>query len=41
MPLLQLREIMLSYGAVPLLDHIDFQVEAGRADMSAGPQRRG
>jgi ATP-binding cassette subfamily F protein uup len=29
MPLLQLRQITLKYGAAPLLDEIDFQVEAG------------
>jgi ATP-binding cassette subfamily F protein uup len=29
MPLLQLREITLKYSAAPLLDHVDFQVEAG------------
>ena len=29
MPLLQLRQITLKYGAAPLLDRIDFQVEAG------------
>src|ERR1700742_4506472 len=29
MPLLQLRQILLKYSAAPLLDHVDFQVEAG------------
>ncbi len=29
MPLLQLRQITLKYSAAPLLDRIDFQVEAG------------
>jgi len=29
MPLLQLRQITLKYGAAPLLDEIDFQVEPG------------
>ena len=29
MPLLQLRQITLKYGDAPLLDQIDFQVEAG------------
>ncbi len=29
MPLLQLRQITLKYSAAPLLDQIDFQVEAG------------
>jgi ATP-binding cassette subfamily F protein uup len=29
MPLLQLREITLKYGAQPLLDQVDFQVDAG------------
>jgi ATP-binding cassette subfamily F protein uup len=29
MPLLQLREITLKYSSAPLLDEIDFQVEAG------------
>jgi ATP-binding cassette subfamily F protein uup len=29
MPLLQLRQITLKYGSSPLLDQIDFQVEAG------------
>jgi ATP-binding cassette subfamily F protein uup len=29
MPLLQLRQITLKYSAAPLLDEIDFQVEAG------------
>ena len=29
MPLLQLREVTLRYGALPLLDGIDFQVEPG------------
>ena len=29
MPLLQLREITLRYGALPLLDGVDFQVEPG------------
>src|SRR5271170_4967821 len=29
MPLLQLREITLKYSSAPLLDQIDFQVEAG------------
>src|ERR1700690_4153069 len=29
MPLLQLRQITLKYSSAPLLDQIDFQVEAG------------
>ncbi len=29
MPLLQLRQLTLKYGAAPLLDGVDFQVEAG------------
>ena len=29
MPLLQLRQVTLKYSAAPLLDQIDFQVEAG------------
>jgi len=29
MPLLQLRQITLKYSAAPLLDHVDFQVDAG------------
>src|SRR5271154_787012 len=29
MPLLQLRQVTLKYSALPLLDEIDFQVEAG------------
>ena len=29
MPLLQLRELTLKYGSVPLLDRINFQVDAG------------
>jgi len=29
MPLLQLRQLTLKYGAAPLLDRIDFQVDAG------------
>jgi ATP-binding cassette subfamily F protein uup len=29
MPLLQLRQVTLKYGAAPLLDQVDFQVEAG------------
>jgi ATP-binding cassette subfamily F protein uup len=29
MPLLQLRQITLKYSAAPLLDQVDFQVEAG------------
>src|SRR6202453_199391 len=29
MPLLQLRQLTLKYGAAPLLDQIDFQVDAG------------
>src|SRR5277367_2915355 len=29
MPLLQLRQVTLKYSSVPLLDQIDFQVEAG------------
>src|SRR5277367_3964187 len=29
MPLLQLRQVTLKYSSAPLLDEIDFQVEAG------------
>jgi len=29
MPLLQLRQLTLKYGAAPLLDRVDFQVEPG------------
>ncbi|HLB33786.1 MAG TPA: ATP-binding cassette domain-containing protein, partial [Chthoniobacterales bacterium] len=29
MPLFQLHQITLSYGALPLLDHVDLQIEAG------------